>query len=699
MRSNLLLTILLSLVVSPAFSQFTCATDDIHMRKMKEDTSYRKLFEQNQKLLQKSIQNQKFSRAINAWFGMQAATYTIPVVVHIIHTGDVPGTIYNPDDTRITQTIDYLNSVYNGTMAGIQGIGDIGIQFVLASQDPNCNPTNGITRVDGSAIPNYVTNGVNAMTSSGVSDLAIKSFANWDPTLYYNIYVVNKIDGNDGTSGTFVAGFATFPGEYPLSDGTVMLATQMDAGRKTLPHEIGHALYLHHPFYDPGDMTQSGNTCADNTDCNTGGDGVCDTDPIKLPPGFVCRTGSNNECTGTPFTTNTESNFMNYTACFNLFTSGQKDRMMAAMDLPSRKSLASSWAKVASYSYGFNSVTPASCTPVTASQGLSSLATGLIGLSVDSRNFSSGLTARDPGYVDKTGSCLHLIPVSRGASYTLSTDLYALNYEQVQAWIDYNDNGIFESTERVLAANDTPPNSTGYTTITTSFTVPTTAVTNKVLRMRVIEELSTRYGFPLISGPCYNPTYGQAEDYPLYVTSVLPLSWKYFRGTRNGNDVRLDWAVSNDVQNKYFEIEKSVDGTHFSSIGTVDGKANGSAYQFTDKLVSTPVNFYKLKQVSADGSFSYSNVVIVRMNEDSKTGLLVANPFSNMIELRFDRPLTTPAEISVSDISGKLIMKRSLSVGTQSSTIDLSGKHIAKAVYVLQARFENRVITKKIVKN
>src|SRR5688572_6187901 len=47
--------------------------------------------------------------------------YHIPVVVHVMHTGDAVGTLYNPSDASITAAIDYLNAVYDGTWTGAGG--------------------------------------------------------------------------------------------------------------------------------------------------------------------------------------------------------------------------------------------------------------------------------------------------------------------------------------------------------------------------------------------------------------------------------------------------------------------------------------------------------------------------------------------------------------------------------------------------
>ncbi|MGZ8542187.1 MAG: zinc-dependent metalloprotease, partial [Chitinophagaceae bacterium] len=277
------------------------------------------------------------------------ATVTIPVVVHVMHTGGAVGSIYNPSDAQIMGAINYLNQVFAGTYAGMQapveggGVVDMEIQFGLAQRTPACGATNGINRVDASSLTNYVANGINASNTTGCPETTMKNFSRWNPSDYYNIWIVNKIDSADGTSGQFIAGFAYFPGAPATLDGTVMLATQMAPGEKTLPHEIGHALNLYHTFQGSANNT----ICPVNATCTTQGDVICDTDPIfnnyNAGTGvysFACRSG-NNTCTSTPYTINTESNFMSYTNCYTLFTNGQKARAQAAMTLPSRASLVS----------------------------------------------------------------------------------------------------------------------------------------------------------------------------------------------------------------------------------------------------------------------------------------------------------------------------------------------------------------------
>lgn len=339
------LTFLLILSAFIAYAQPPCGFDGRHNYLLDTDPAYRQRIASQEATILNLVNNHPEWRSPGSRIG---TAYTIPVVVHVMHTGGAVGTIYNPTDAQITGAINYLNQVYAGTYAGMTapveggGVVNMEIQFALAQRTPSCGATNGIDRVDASSLTNYTANGINYSNSTGCPELTMKNFARWDPSLYYNIWIVNKIDGADGTSGQFIAGYAYFPGAPSTLDGTVMLATQMVAGEKTLPHEIGHALNLYHPFQGSANNTQ----CPANSTCSTQGDLVCDTDPIynNYDAGtglydFSCRTGTNTCASPNTYTINTESNFMSYTFCYTLFTNGQKARAQAAMLLASRASL------------------------------------------------------------------------------------------------------------------------------------------------------------------------------------------------------------------------------------------------------------------------------------------------------------------------------------------------------------------------
>ncbi len=678
-----------------AFSQGRCGFDILHQKRMASDPAYKAGIDEQQEWIRNYIRDHR-----NEIMNMpQAAIYTIPVVVHVVHTGGTVGTTYNPSDAQIQNTINYLNQVFDGSYPGTQGVGEIQINFVLATRDPSCNPSNGINRVDGSVLANYASLGVNANNTNGVNELDVKNLVRWDPYRYYNIWIVNRIDGNDGTSGSFIGGFAYFPGASPSLDGTIMLATQMQTGRKTLPHEIGHAFGLYHPF-----QGASGATCPANGNCATEGDQVCDTDPITQPSGFACRTGTN-PCTGTPYSINTESNYMNYTNCSNLFTADQKARMLAAAASVFRRGLHTSWARSATYPVSpFSAPAAAACTPATGSTGTSGGFAGLLSMNLAGRNYNSGTTQGDNGYVPAT-KCLNLVELTPGNTYTVQFAPLGSNYEQVRAWIDFNNNGSFDNaTEQVFYQNDIGPPSVYNTTVSGNFTVPVGAVTGTILRMRVTEEVSVRYGAGFtISNACYNPVYGQAEDFPVWIMPMgtLPVTYTYFRAQPAGPDVRLEWQTESEQGSSHFVVERSADGQRYEAIGQLPSRAAGAMYAYTDASPGGGQWFYRLRQVDLDGGYSYSSIARVNLTSMHQPGYrLLSNMVRNEIRIRFmgeqDRG---PGSIRLIDLSGRILVQRSMHTRPdQFVSIDLSPLSLPTGMYLLEIVNSSGRHTEKIVK-
>lgn len=297
-----------------------CAADEMRERLELAEPSYNQHIEN----MDRGIRDYVLAHQNDKPTDIDAAIYYIPCVVHVISNGGAIGAADNPTNAQIIAAIDYINKVYDGTWAGaggtILGAGDLQVKLVLATKDPANNATTGIVRTSGAGLAGYSSNGANVNTATGASELSIKNLSRWDPFKFYNIWIVHKIDGCTGTfcgcscDMGFVAGFAYFPIANNAStaqrdaDGTLMLASQFVAGQKTLPHEVGHALNLYHPFQGNGGSNlcppAPGDQCADTDPC---------TNPQLAPNAhpFGCRNQApytapfTNPCVGTPFTDNT----------------------------------------------------------------------------------------------------------------------------------------------------------------------------------------------------------------------------------------------------------------------------------------------------------------------------------------------------------------------------------------------------------
>lgn len=299
------------LSVFRAKSQFSCGLDHNHT-----DSSLTQGENTRERLLRYYKSRKRESRR------PQDNAYTIPVVVHVMHTGEPIGHAFNPTDAEINELIDGASQAFETTHPDVfsenDGGVDIGIKFVLAKRTKDCTPTNGINRLDLSQNAEYVQNGVDRTSSGGgLGDDSLKSISHWPTNEYLNIYLVKGFS-------TSIGGYANYPSPsaYPgyVRDGVVMKGTSLG----TIVHEIGHWLNLRHTFDGSG---ESGTECPVNNNCETDGDRVCDTDP------HIRRTGCNelviNPCTGLKYG-NIVNNFMSY-SCDKLFTQGQKERMIDAL--------------------------------------------------------------------------------------------------------------------------------------------------------------------------------------------------------------------------------------------------------------------------------------------------------------------------------------------------------------------------------
>ena len=272
-----------------------------------------------------------------------ATVITIPIVVHVVHNGEVVGVGRNISQAQVQSQITTINEDFR-RKAGTRGFNtnpvgaDIEIEFCLATVNPQ-----GQTMAE-PGIDRY--NGQRTSWSIDETNSILKPGTYWNPDKYYNVWVVDLVEPSVG-SGRVLLGYAQFPNgsnlagiptEGPAStDGVVIsyrafgnaekgnfpgLYSFANLGR-SLTHETGHWLGLKHIWGD--------------ANC---GDDFCADTPPQASYSTGCPVGRVS-CG----TTNMIENYMDYTDdnCVNVFTQNQKDRIRAVMAIsPRRATLLSS---------------------------------------------------------------------------------------------------------------------------------------------------------------------------------------------------------------------------------------------------------------------------------------------------------------------------------------------------------------------
>ncbi|MFT3980214.1 MAG: endonuclease [Ferruginibacter sp.] len=190
-------------------------------------------------------------------------------------------------------------------------------------------------------------------------------------------------------------------------------------------------------------------------------------------------------------------------------------------------------------------------------------------------------------------------------------------------------------------------------------------------------------------------------DHPEYValiwqcTGVLPVTITEFNAQKLNESVLLRWYATYETNFRNFEIERSIDGTGFYTIGQVTGQ-NLANYSFQDNnLPVSGIVYYRLKMIDIDGSFSYSNIIPVRLNNNFTNALVYPNPSYGPVKIRLTEALRSNSRLFITDVTGKVVKEMQVAKGVFS--IDLNVQQLASGRYFIMMNDGYQAIRQSLV--
>lgn len=152
------------------------------------------------------------------------------------------------------------------------------------------------------------------------------------------------------------------------------------------------------------------------------------------------------------------------------------------------------------------------------------------------------------------------------------------------------------------------------------------------------------------------------SDFSVGVSSdgPLPISLSYFNGLITDNGAELSWRTNSEIENDYFEVQKSTDGEDFYLIGIVEGSGttqSATDYTFLDTEENKGITYYRFQQVDYNGSSSFSPVVVLVFKEKAGKAVFYPNPVKNIVNITIEETSIIFTKVSVFDNSGKVILE------------------------------------------
>lgn len=184
--------------------------------------------------------------------------------------------------------------------------------------------------------------------------------------------------------------------------------------------------------------------------------------------------------------------------------------------------------------------------------------------------------------------------------------------------------------------------------------------------------------------------------------TALPVQWLYFTARSDGKENKLLWATAGETNNRLFEVERSENGVDYITIGKVNGAGisiTTQNYSFTDNFRNDKKIFYRLKQVSNDGKFSYSQVAIINGSRQGGSIDHFPNPAKNVLTVLMDNKERGLITLRIMGIDGKLQMQKQVSKQGDILTTTLDLQKLNKGVYLLEVQMSGALKeVRKIVK-
>ena len=167
----------------------------------------------------------------------------------------------------------------------------------------------------------------------------------------------------------------------------------------------------------------------------------------------------------------------------------------------------------------------------------------------------------------------------------------------------------------------------------------------------------------------------------------LPVELANFVGERSVQGNALSWSTATELNNDYFSIQRSEDGSFFYSIGKIDGSGTTSTQQYYSFVDSSPIasiEYYRLVQFDFDGASEVHKTILIQSDnyEAFRPSVNVSpNPASTNVTLTSSIPLTYEY-LHLVDLAGRVVADLAVDGGGVESSARLPD--IKGGMYYLQ---------------
>jgi hypothetical protein len=205
-----------------------------------------------------------------------------------------------------------------------------------------------------------------------------------------------------------------------------------------------------------------------------------------------------------------------------------------------------------------------------------------------------------------------------------------------------------------------------------------------------------------------DPNVGYSTYQFTQISQVLPVTWLDFTAVKKNNDALLSWKVADEQNNDHYELERSLNGTTFTTIAKVANLPGSGTKDYTNldqNIINLRSNviYYRVKQVDIDGKFTYSPIRSLRLDikgeiaihpNPVKKGFYLTVPFINSA-------LDKKISLNLVNGAGQIVDRREITASQAANYyFDIQKPGIIAGSYMLRIYTQSELLdTKKIIVN
>ena len=182
--------------------------------------------------------------------------------------------------------------------------------------------------------------------------------------------------------------------------------------------------------------------------------------------------------------------------------------------------------------------------------------------------------------------------------------------------------------------------------------------------------------------------------------AVLPVELVSFNGKEKGNVNILEWTTASEVNNDFFEVQRSTDGVDFETLESIRGNGTShtvSHYSFIDEKPAS-ISYYRLQQVDFDGRSEFSNIVTIKRDLIKDDAKVFPSPVQDQLTISYQANTNKALTMSITDVTGRVVINKSVNAVKGNNEFYLDLANLPTGTYMTRLSSGTENISQVIIK-